>query len=287
LLCGALVSVAALPAYAKKPAPKVETADDEVVRLSEDAVKAYKEARYDDAIQKLTRAYAIRPVVGLLYNLAKAYEKLGDVVKAYENYKKYVDTAPEQPAEQRDQNLESKAQQKVASLEAAYQAKKASDKTPDVTRPPVGPSPEELALRAEAERKERAAQAAKEEQESAGRRRRQRNLYLGIGVAGLGVVSFAVGLGLYSAASSDHSQFVASEDEDTKRSLASSGESLALGSTVLYCVGLVAVGASAYFWYAWARQDKDDAAPKTASLVPTLVPLVSPTGAGGVATWRF
>ena len=289
LLCGTLLVVSARPSSAKKPAPaKVETADDTVVRLGEDAVKAYKEARYDAAISLLTRAYAIRPVAGLLYNLAKAYDKQGDVIKAYETYKKYLDEAPGQPEDQRDPKLEAKAQEKLAVLEIAYKEKTAAEKRPDITQP-KGPSPEELALRAEADRKLRAAEAAKEELEVGRQRRHARNLYLGVGLAALGVVGFGAGIGLYSAASSKHSEFAASHVEDDKRTLAASGQSLATASTAFYIVGLVFVAGSGYFWYSWLAKDKEPGAPppRPVSFMPSLVPVVSPAGVGGVATWRF
>ncbi len=62
---------------------RAETADDEVQRLSDQAIDSYKSGEYQQAVQLLARAYAIRPLTPLLYNLAKAYDKLGDAENAY------------------------------------------------------------------------------------------------------------------------------------------------------------------------------------------------------------
>ena len=54
-------------------------------------------ADYNRAVELLTRAYEIRQVPALLYNLAKAYDKLGDVEHAYDTYRRYADSADADP----------------------------------------------------------------------------------------------------------------------------------------------------------------------------------------------
>src|SRR5436190_22360582 len=88
LVCG-LVLLSVQMAHAKRP--KGETAEQEVERLAHEGVQAYKAEQYDQAVTLLTRAYAIRPVTALLYNLAKAYDKQGNVTDACATYKKFTD----------------------------------------------------------------------------------------------------------------------------------------------------------------------------------------------------
>src|SRR5205814_1636461 len=120
------------------------------------------------------RAYAIRPLPALLYNLAKAYDKLGEVDKAYDSYRKYVDSGEAEP------KLEEKAKARMQVLEPQLKPK-----TPPpvvvVEEKPKGPTPEELAKQEE-ERKSRA---------------RTLNLVAGIGIAALGVAGIGAGIGLY------------------------------------------------------------------------------------------
>ena len=76
---------------------RAESAETQVERLAAEAVNAYRGADYNRAVELLTRAYEIRQVPALLYNLAKAYDKLGDVEHAYDAYRRYADSADADP----------------------------------------------------------------------------------------------------------------------------------------------------------------------------------------------
>src|ERR1700761_4052034 len=83
---------------AATPAPaRPESAESEVERLAADALNAYKGADYHRAVELLTRAYEIRQVPALLYNLAKAEDKLGDVERAADAYRRYAQSAGADP----------------------------------------------------------------------------------------------------------------------------------------------------------------------------------------------
>ena len=85
----------------------------EVERLANDAVNAYKGADYKRAVELLQKAYEIRQVPALLYNMAKAYDKLGDIDHAYDAYHLYADSAAADP------KLKARAEQRVAALAEA------------------------------------------------------------------------------------------------------------------------------------------------------------------------
>src|SRR5439155_11978797 len=88
LVCG--VVLLSLSAQAR---PRRETAEQEVERFAAEAVAAYRAGNYDQSVALLTRAYAIRPLAALLYNLAKAYDKQNDLQNACATWKKYVDAS--------------------------------------------------------------------------------------------------------------------------------------------------------------------------------------------------
>src|SRR5689334_6949162 len=95
--------------------------------MATEAITAYKGADYNRAVELLTRAYEIRQVPALLYNLAKAYDKLGDVDKAYDAYRRYASSADADP------KLKEKAESRLATLEE-LRRKKAPER-------PVEPAP--------------------------------------------------------------------------------------------------------------------------------------------------
>ncbi len=68
-----------------------------VERLADEALIAYKQADYARAIELLQRAYKIRQVPTLLYNLARAYDQIGDADRAYEAYRRYSHLADADP----------------------------------------------------------------------------------------------------------------------------------------------------------------------------------------------
>ncbi|HEX6836063.1 MAG TPA: hypothetical protein VF334_05790, partial [Polyangia bacterium] len=133
---------------------RAESPEAEVERLAAEAVNAYKGADYKRAVELLQRAYDIRQVPALIYNLAKAYDKLGDIDHAYDAYRKYADSAAADP------KLKARAQARLALLTEAKRQKAAEaraveapppvEKPPAVVEPPKPPppSPAELPARA-------------------------------------------------------------------------------------------------------------------------------------------
>ena len=79
--------VVVVGALALSASARAETPEAQVERLAAEAVNAYKGADYKRAVELLQQAYEIRQVPALLYNLAKAYDKLGDIEHAYDSYR--------------------------------------------------------------------------------------------------------------------------------------------------------------------------------------------------------
>ncbi|MGE0323138.1 MAG: PEGA domain-containing protein [Polyangiaceae bacterium] len=80
----------------------------------ERGAEAYKEARYEEAIDGFSKAYAEDPKPILLYNIAQAYERLGDVSNALRAYRDFLREGPSDDdrtvIETRIRNLEKRLQ---------------------------------------------------------------------------------------------------------------------------------------------------------------------------------
>ena len=258
-------------------AARAVTVEEEVQKLSDQAVDAYKAGDYQRAVQLLTRAYAIRPLTPLLYNLAKAYDKLGDADNAYENYKKYAESG------EADAKLEAKARARMTFFEPQLKPKKPPEPEPlpTTTRPePAGPTPEELAAEEDARR----------------RRLKLVALFGGAGVAALGAALVIAGGALYASAASKHELYGMTRDEAEKRALRDQAQSTGTTSTALYAVGgvLFGIGAAAVVMafvlpqlQPAAGAESGGSEEKPAEPEVSFVPYLGPDGLGAGATWRF
>jgi tetratricopeptide (TPR) repeat protein len=63
----------------------------------ERGVSAYRNARYDEAIEAFNRAYAVDPAPILVFNIAQAYWKKSDRQPALEAYRRYLILDPSAP----------------------------------------------------------------------------------------------------------------------------------------------------------------------------------------------
>jgi hypothetical protein len=71
---------------------------DEHRKLVEQAGRAWNEGRYADAIKALEAARAIKPSGRVIFNLARAYEKHGDLELAIKTYEAYLEAPDAEPA---------------------------------------------------------------------------------------------------------------------------------------------------------------------------------------------
>jgi hypothetical protein len=210
----------------------------------------------------LQKAYSLRQVPALLYNLAKAYDKLGDIDHAYENYRRYADSADADP------KLKAKSEARIAEYEEIRRKKAAADKAAEeaekAAAPPPPPTPEEIA---EKQRRERAQV-----------RHRARVIALSLGI---GTVAFGgVAIGLAANALSLDKQFNNTTDPDRKKTLKSQAQLQAAVADGFFAGTAVLAGVTAYYVYRGFRPE-----PKAPSL--TLAPAFSPSSVGLAAEVRF
>ncbi len=62
--------------------------------LYDRGARAYREARYAEAIESFQRAHQLEPHAELAYNLGQAHEKLGDLTRAVASFREYLKLAP-------------------------------------------------------------------------------------------------------------------------------------------------------------------------------------------------
>ena len=249
---------------------RAESAEAEVERLAAEAVNAYKGADYKRAVELLQQAYEIRQVPALLYNLAKAYDKLGDIDHAYDSYRLYADSAAADP------KLKARAEARVALLAEAKRKKAAEaravapppveNKPPEPVEPPKPPPPSPEALRAQAH------------DDFVRDRKRSRLILI---VAGGATVAFAaVALGLSIDALALEHQYSRTTLPDDKSRLQSDAVVRAGVADGFWCAAAVGAAVSGYYAYRSFRHER--AAPAVA-----LVPMASPAGGGLAVAGRF
>ena len=272
----ALVVVAVMVVTATGGRARGESAEAQVERLAAEAVNAYKVADYNRAVELLTRAYEIRQVPALLYNMAKAYDKLGDVDRAYETYRRYADSADADP------RLKAKADARLVVLEDLRRKKKLADRPVEPRpQPTMTPPPQPATV----EPPKPAAPTAEEIKEQLKRdrqraRRRDRFVALGLGVGAVALAGVAVGFSVSALqAQSDWSAQYGGV-EATRRALEHTAVERAAIADGFYAGAAVAAGIGAYFLYRGFRPE-----PTAPSLA--LVPVASPSGAALVAAGTF
>jgi tetratricopeptide (TPR) repeat protein len=259
-----MVLGAAAPARAETPEAQVE-------RLATDAVTAYRGADYNRAVELLTKAYEIRQVPALLYNLAKAYDKLGDVEHAGDAYHRYVSSLDPDPklkakAEARLQVLDEQ-RRKTAAERAAENARATA---PPRANPEPAPRPATVPQAALTPPPQPVARPMDP-------RLRARWTALGFGIA---TVAFgATGAGLGGDALARQHQYAAQYggDEDANRALKNSAIVRANVADAFFALTAASAAVTAYFLYRGYRKER----------APSLSAAIFPAGAYIAAEGRF
>lgn len=264
-LCGIILGVAlawtASAADRKNP----------VEKLASDAAVAYRGGDYVRAVELLERAWKIQPVSALLYNLAKAYEKLGELEKAQDLYQRYA------AADDAEPRLRAKAEARVAALREPATRKADPERGRAEPQPPAPPPPprEARAAPPPATTTTVDPRAAKRQAAERGQRR-DRGVALGLALTGLGALG--AGIGLSVNALMLHDDFSQNRGEDEKRALRDDAKTQALIADVLYGASAVIVGVAIYFTYRGFRPLGHEVA---------VVPWLSGQGGGLAAGGRF
>ena len=255
-----------------------ETPEAEVERLAAEAVNAYKGADYKRCVELLQKAYEIRQVPALLYNMAKAYDKLGDIDRAYDAYHLYADSAGAEP------RLKARAEQRVAALAEAKRKKKAEERAAEAPPPPPVQPPAQPPQTGNLEPTLQPPPTPEQQRAAAHDefvRGKKRDRLITIVVGGATVAFLAVAVGLSADALVREDKYHSAVYPSDKSRLQSQATVRANAADGFWVATAVAAGVTGYFaWRAFLR--KEPAESRVA-----LVPLLAPTGGGLAAVGRF
>jgi tetratricopeptide (TPR) repeat protein len=265
------IAVLVLASLAWAPLRAATSPEAEVERLADEAVKAYKAANYPRAAHLYERAYAIRPVAALLYNLAKVYDKAGDVESARATYRRFVN-APDA-----ESGLKVKAETRLAVLDAGRHPPPATPEPPPpiATPSPVAPEPSVTPTPAPPP-----AVAAAPSPAELRARARHRNRVIAIGSGAATLACGVVAIALSGSALALQRDYDATTSYDRKTQLRHDALVRAGTADVFYIATAVGAAVTGVFVYLGFR-------PERPARALALVPLLGPTGGGLVAAGRF
>jgi hypothetical protein len=124
IVCLASLSSLARAQTGDAPPPP---ADDAFNRQVQTAIDLFQKQRYDDAIKAFRAAYAMKPEPEILYNIARVYERSGQIDEALQAYRDFLAVPGSTSA------LRTKAQENLAALNKEKSLREQG------SAPPTGP----------------------------------------------------------------------------------------------------------------------------------------------------
>lgn len=252
-------------AHQQQAAPADRKAEAEA--LSESAVEAFGEKRYDESIKQFEQAYALDSNPNYLFNIGRVYEEKGDLQQAVTHYQRFVS----QPGVDLDSREAATARLKVL-REALDQLESEEEKA--VEEDPIDEPVDEQPIA-----------DPTDDDPRPDRKRGQRiagYTLLGMGGAGLIVGGILGGLASSKANDADNAEFV--DDtlrmRDDARRQARAADAMFITGGVLAATGLVLVLTT-------LGGKKRDASARATARRWAVSPAVSPTQTGAVLHARF
>jgi tetratricopeptide (TPR) repeat protein len=209
----------AVTVQAQDKGPKARAAD-----LYQQSIDSYRKGDFKTTIVQLKEAYALDPQPVLVYNLARAYEGVGDTDAAIDAYSHYLELDPKAP----DRGA---IEQRIATLRRERDERIALQKQSDADRRAA----QEQAARAAREKKASDAQPAQKPH----RRSAWPYVVGGVGLAGIaagGVVGL-MAVSEHTTARDDRVQQTASDDQKKAQTYATVSTVAFIGGGVLLAVG--------------------------------------------------
>lgn len=228
LLCASLALTTPVIAVAQE----ADTA--EFTSLTEQASEAYNSGDYDEAVRLFQKAYDLRPVSNILYNIGRIHEDAGNIDQAIEYYDKFVVAPNVEQVSRRDALDRLKTLREVKAMrdgESETETEVADTPQPD---PQPEPEPEPNTARALGW------------------------VFLGVGGASL------ITSGVFALLTqSQFDKFEAAMDLESRRSAASAGRTNAVVSDALLVTGAVSAVVGIVFLVASGGGGEKDAATST------------------------
>lgn len=260
ILVAAALTHAAVASADKSAAPPTRPTSTRAEDLFSASMDAYRRGDFKGAIELLEKVYAMDPDPSILYNMGRAYEGLGDLPKAIEHYKRFLEKSP---------NAHDKGalEQRISTLEKQVEDRKSLEHQRDQER-----------QRAEQEARERAAKEAeleKAKQASAAPKRRSPIPFI---LGGVGLASIGVGTVFGVMASSNHSDATSERQQDKASDLDATANTQATIANIGFIAGGVLLATGVTWWLLDGKKQR------TGSSSPSIHVGAAPNfvGAGGV-----
>lgn len=207
-------------AQARGPSTQQKSSEPKAPELYDKSADAYRRGDFAAAVELLNQAYAIDPQPVFLYNLARAYEGLGDLDHAIEAYEKYLSQSPKVDdrgaIEQRVTTLKRMRDERAALVKKSEEKKKEQPPPPPPRPPPPPP-------------------------------KKEHTIYPFV-VGGVGAVGLVVGGVLGMSALSKRSDARNEPIQANAIDLDDKAQGLATASTVSFVIGGVLVAAGVAWW---------------------------------------
>ena len=98
--------------------------ENEALTLYRKGEALFRAKRYRQAIRAFKRAFAKKPAVELILNLAQAYRKLGQLVEARDHYGRFLSLAPSHPLAQEAARLLTQVESELEQRRVAAEQQK-------------------------------------------------------------------------------------------------------------------------------------------------------------------
>jgi tetratricopeptide (TPR) repeat protein len=219
------------------------------LELFEESARAYREGRFQDAVDKLLEARRAKAEPVLLYNLARAYEALGKPQEAADAYQSYLQEEPNASDKKAIEGKITTLRQQAAELAAARKPDATPPPPPPGTTPAPAPQPPPQPV---------------PEPEGA-------TLYLPWIIAGAGVALIGTGFVFGGIAKGRHNDAVDEPSQQAAANMQDDAEAYARASTITIAAGAVIalVGAGWLVLRATTTSSTTGSAPQRRSSMPS------------------
>ncbi|MGM0556662.1 MAG: tetratricopeptide repeat protein [Myxococcota bacterium] len=219
VIFGLLTFGAASVGFAQDGGEAAESSEEEFGSLTKQGATAYRNEDYENAVVFFERAYEVKPVPNLLYNIGRAHEKLGNFEEAIEYYEEFANEPDVDIKARRD------AIDRADTLSKVVERREAGEEVDE----------EELA------KQQGEAELAQTETEI------ERDYTLAYIFGGASVAALATGTVFAIQAGNAHDDFESAESRQQLEDARSRGETASVLADSMFGVGIALAGVGTYF----------------------------------------
>jgi tetratricopeptide (TPR) repeat protein len=222
VIVGLLTFGTASVGFAQDGGGSSESEQESFKSLTQKGAEAYRAENYEDAVEFFERAYAVKAVPNLLYNIGRAHEKLGNFEEAIEYYEKFANEPDVDMKARRD------AIDRADTLSKVVERRKAGEEVDE----------EEI----EQQQSDQGLATTDDEVQY------EKDFTMAYIFAGAGVAALATGTVFAIQAGNAHDDFQTASTKSAMEDAASRGETASILADSMIGVGAVLAGVGTYFF---------------------------------------